>query len=606
MHEGDPVSSEKTGSANSLPANISRNMGPKSHLGLVIFSIVCVPCLGFISLLYWTYLVFATAALLTSPPGMIAGAMLFLLCFKLVSEGPVFPSKKTGEYKIVVETSPSWVIPLFLITLPGLLLVVYLLAFRELPQTLGFYSQSGNQIVNLILTIMLIYTPALLTLFSIGKARKDSPKLWIAESGLSLGKSKEKSRKLTWKDMKQLSLEKAPGIRSVDYHEDNPQDHTLDILTNKGALINIPLANFKPREQRKLAKSIRAHLLPNRLSEPVRDLVDKWDPPAIEATKIISPPTSFTEVWESDFKSQLARTNYVPLAKGQKLQENRFEIIDYLRSGGFSTTYLAREDSDNVVVLKESAFPSGISQEAGKKLSELFAREAKLLQRCRHERIVRVLDFFHENNREYLVLEYIDGKPLNTLASESAKAEQSQALSWAIEMCDFLTHLHNLDPPILHRDFTPDNLLLNKHGHLHLIDFGAANEFIGNATGTLIGKQSYIAPEQFQGKAVPQSDIYSLCATLHFLLTGKDPLPLSPSHPKQCGAKISDKLDELIAQGTSLDYRERPETAAKLKDELERIQASIMISLDNQPNSLSVDESTSKTNIAERQNETRS
>lgn len=92
----------------------------------------------------------------------------------------------------------------------------------------------------------------------------------------------------------------------------------------------------------------------------------------------------------------------------------------------------------------------------------------------------------------------------------------------------------------------------------------AANEFLGTATGTLIGKQSYLPMEQLRGKAVPQSDIYSFGGTLHFLLTGEEPEPLAVSHPKQLRAELSDAIDQLVASCTDADYKKRPQSAAEL------------------------------------------
>ena len=93
-----------------------------------------------------------------------------------------------------------------------------------------------------------------------------------------------------------------------------------------------------------------------------------------------------------------------------------------------------------------------------------------------------------------------------------------------------------------------------------LIDFGASNEFIGTATGTLIGKQAYMAPEQLRGKATTQSDIYAFGACLFFLLTGRDPMPLSACHPASVLPEISPGLDTLIANMTE------PEQTARLLD----------------------------------------
>jgi serine/threonine-protein kinase len=104
-----------------------------------------------------------------------------------------------------------------------------------------------------------------------------------------------------------------------------------------------------------------------------------------------------------------------------------------------------------------------------------------------------------------------------------------------------------------------------------LIDFGAANEFIGNATGTLVGKQSFIAPEQFRGKACPQSDIYAFGCTLHFLLTGKESIALSTSHPKSIVNTLSEEVDALVSSMTELDLHKRLVSAEAV---LERLSAS--------------------------------
>lgn len=105
-----------------------------------------------------------------------------------------------------------------------------------------------------------------------------------------------------------------------------------------------------------------------------------------------------------------------------------------------------------------------------------------------------------------------------------------------------------------------------------LIDFGAANEFIGNATGTLIGKQSYIPAEQFRGEACTQSDLFSLGATLFYLLTGKEPEPISVSSPRKIVPEISVQFDAVIVKLTQELPEERYGSAAELKRVLEELQ----------------------------------
>ena len=136
-------------------------------------------------------------------------------------------------------------------------------------------------------------------------------------------------------------------------------------------------------------------------------------------------------------------------------------------------------------------------------------------------------------------------------------------------MANILQYLHSQVPPILHRDFTPDNLIIKDDGSLCLIDFGAANEYVGRVTGTMIGKQCYIAPEQLQGKASPASDIYAMGATLFFVLSGEDPLPLSASKPEldtpEQDAPEQDakkqQLAELIERLTAFAEEERVQTS---------------------------------------------
>jgi tRNA A-37 threonylcarbamoyl transferase component Bud32 len=279
-----------------------------------------------------------------------------------------------------------------------------------------------------------------------------------------------------------------------------------------------------------------------------------------------SVPTSegrnFTEWWQRDFQRRLSATNYVPLSMGQTLQEGRFVIDAYMASGGQSTTYLAHKFDGTAAVVKESVVPELVDESIRQKVHELFSREARLLVKCNHPRIALIQDHFAENGRDYLVMDYIPGMTLGELVRQNGPQSESQVVKWAESVTELFVYLHSLEPPILHRDVSPDNLILGESDQIFLIDFGAANDTIGDATGTVIGKQSYIAPEQFRGKAVPASDIYAFGGTLHFLLSGKDPLPLSVCHPKEENEQISQEIDDLIAACTSQEPELRPDVQA--------------------------------------------
>jgi len=108
---------------------------------------------------------------------------------------------------------------------------------------------------------------------------------------------------------------------------------------------------------------------------------------------------------------------------------------------------------------------------------------------------------------------------------------------------------------VVHRDISPDNLLLVQTGSLALIDFGAAKEIAASFTGTIIGKQAYMAPEQLKGKPTEQSDIYAFGATMHFLLTGKHPWRLKFRHLKMRKLPSQQIFNKLIMQCTQQDKR---------------------------------------------------
>ena len=167
-------------------------------------------------------------------------------------------------------------------------------------------------------------------------------------------------------------------------------------------------------------------------------------------------------------------------------------------------------------------------------------------------------DHFVEDNRNYLLIEYIQGQTLRQIMHEDGQQTEEKVLSFAIQIAEILQYLHNQEIPIIHRDLTPDNLILSPRGKLFLIDFGSANEFVGAATGTLVGKHAYMAPEQIRGKATPASDIYSFGQTIYYCLSGCDPLPLLPSSIAQPPTNLAGVLNSLIKQCTNLEAEQRP------------------------------------------------
>lgn len=290
-----------------------------------------------------------------------------------------------------------------------------------------------------------------------------------------------------------------------------------------------------------------------------------------ERLRGVSPVTgdsNYTRIWEDELTRRFGSTNFVPLEPGNMIGRGRLKIIRQLGFGGLAAVYLVLDNDGNRFALKESVTPLNTNDARKGKAIELFIREARLLMQLSHRSIARVHDQFVENGRQYLLLEYVQGANLRQLVKENGSQAEDKVVAWAFAMAEALAYMHSLDPPIIHRDISPDNIVLKNDGSVVLVDFGAAKEFLGTATGTMIGKQCFVAPEQFRGKPVCQSDIYSLGATMFFLLTGRDPEPLTPSSPWLAHKRVSEGLDLLIAAMTDQDPEKRPATAALLLERL--------------------------------------
>jgi len=280
---------------------------------------------------------------------------------------------------------------------------------------------------------------------------------------------------------------------------------------------------------------------------------------------------SYTTIWEEELGRRFHSTSYVPLEPGHLLKRGRLKVIRQLSFGGLSAIYLAQQDDKELLVIKEAVIPSYADEKSQLKAMELFEREAILLTKLEHPSVSKVYDHFVEDSRHYLLLQYIQGQDLRLFVKHNGPQPESAVLNWCSQIASILDYLHSRQPPIIHRDLTPDNLVLRGSGEVCLIDFGAANEFMSTATGTLVGKQAYIAPEQFRGKTVVASDIYSLGCTMFFLLTGKDPEPLTVSHPRSITVEVSEETDRIVAACTQLDLVDRSKTASEIGDLIDQI-----------------------------------
>ena len=202
---------------------------------------------------------------------------------------------------------------------------------------------------------------------------------------------------------------------------------------------------------------------------------------------------------------------------------NRYRVIQPLGEGGMKAVYLAE---DLRLKARRCALAvmvdSFTSDEARRHAVLTFQREADILAQLDHPAIPKVSDRFSEQDHHYFVMDYVAGQTLEAkMAAGGGRLEASEAINIALQICEALNYLHSRLPPVVYRDLKPANVIVTPEGKVKLVDFGIARHF--TRQGTTIGTIGYAAPEQYQGECEPRSDVYALGATLHYLLSGRDP-----------------------------------------------------------------------------------
>ncbi len=265
------------------------------------------------------------------------------------------------------------------------------------------------------------------------------------------------------------------------------------------------------------------------------------------------------------------------LPRGAILQ-NRYEIIKIIGVGGMGAVYLARDQRFSSVT-KLCAVKEMMSATTDPRLRQIsitnFEREANILASLSHPAIPKIFDYFSEEDRSYLVLEFVTGRDLEAILQESATfLPETQVVGWAVQICDVLSYLHGHKPdPIVFRDLKPSNIMLNERELIVLIDFGIAKVFETGKKGTMIGTEGYSPPEQYRGVAGPQGDVYALGATLHHLLTKRDPRlePPFTFHerlPRSINPEVSEATEAVIMKALEYDTDKRFTSALEMKQAL--------------------------------------
>src|SRR2546429_2074256 len=269
------------------------------------------------------------------------------------------------------------------------------------------------------------------------------------------------------------------------------------------------------------------------------------------------------------------------LALGTPLQGGRYVISKILGEGGMGTAVLATDKrTDNkLVVIKElvsdNTDPAKFQEDVRN-----FTREVATLAHLDHPLISYVTDSFEENSRYFMVQKYIEGENLEErLDRVNQPMKEREVLGLASEVLDILDYLALQTPPIVHRDIKPANIIIGSKGkRAHLVDFGIARadeaKNIKRKQTSALGTPGYAPPEQYQGNADPRSDLYALGATMHHLLTNRDPRNYPPFNfppVRSLNPDLSVDIEHVLERGLVNDRNQRYQSASSMKSDVDVI-----------------------------------
>ena len=253
--------------------------------------------------------------------------------------------------------------------------------------------------------------------------------------------------------------------------------------------------------------------------------------------------------------------------------DGKYEILKKVGQGGMSIVYLAMDNRLNKQWAVKEIKNDGSKSTAT--LLKSLEREANILKDVDHPVLPRIVDIINENGTIYVVMDFVEGKPLSDVLKAEGAQDQNKVIEWGRALASALDYLHSMNPPIIYRDMKPSNVMLKPDGSVKLIDFGTAKEYIveNNADTTALGTRGYAAPEQFgdsQGRGIyntdARTDIYNLGATLYHLVTGKNPCepPYEIKPIRQWNPTLSSGFEQIIIKCCQLSPEDRYQSCSEL------------------------------------------
>lgn len=283
-----------------------------------------------------------------------------------------------------------------------------------------------------------------------------------------------------------------------------------------------------------------------------------------------------------------APSEFTPLQPGM-LVENRYQILQQIGEGGLGRVFLATDRNGRKVVIKQIRDPQSAGQTADYDVFvRSFQREANILSSLPHPYLPIARDFVLNQNNLLIVMDYIEGRTLAEIQEEASEPlPERRVARWGMQICEALTYLHKKNPPIIHRNIKPKNLILEagEPERVRLIGFGLARYYVEGlqADEDCLGTAGYSPPEQYGlAQTDARSDIFGLGATLFCLLTRCEPaefvqhlesgeivLKFPPVHT--LNPQVSERMSQVIAKALQAQPQDRFQTAEEMRQALAEV-----------------------------------
>ncbi|OQZ00093.1 MAG: hypothetical protein B6D41_00300 [Chloroflexi bacterium UTCFX4] len=268
-----------------------------------------------------------------------------------------------------------------------------------------------------------------------------------------------------------------------------------------------------------------------------------------------------------------AFTNIAAVVPPNQILQARYMIVRQIGSGGMGAVYQVNDArlAGKQWAIKEMSDAHVTNPLDHQVALDGFRREAQLLATLDHFNLPKVTDYFQENNKYYLVMEFVSGDTLEQIVARTpGMLDEARVLNWARQLCEVLEYLHTQLQPIVFRDLKPANIMLTPQEQIKLIDFGIARFFqAGKKKDTaLFGTAGYAAPEQYGiGQTDARSDIYSFGVVLHHLLTKHDPAstPFMLPAPRSLNPNLTAQTEGLILRAIQNKPADRFQTIAEVR-----------------------------------------